>query len=73
MAGEKKPGTLCDTPVISMDFFPTFLELANLKPGKQPIDGESLLPLLTEENKGDLFSLSELRLAHGQSAGECYS
>ena len=42
-------GTLCDEPVISMDFYPTFLELAGLKPGNKPIDGESLLPLFTRK------------------------
>ena len=49
--GKVKSGTLCDTPVISMDFYPTFLELANLKPGKQPIDGESLLPLFKQSGE----------------------
>jgi len=43
-----KAGTLCNTPVISMDFYPTFLEIANLNPGKQPIDGESLVPLFKQ-------------------------
>ncbi len=39
-------------PIISMDFYPTLLELANipLKP-KQHVDGISLLPLLTGENE----------------------
>jgi arylsulfatase A-like enzyme len=49
--GKVKPGTLCDTPVISMDFYPTFLELAGLKPGKQPIDGENLLPLFKQSGE----------------------
>ena len=38
-------GKLCNTPVISMDFYPTFLEMAGLKPSGKPIDGESLLPI----------------------------
>jgi arylsulfatase A-like enzyme len=46
--GQVKPGTLCDTPVISMDFFPTFLEVTGLKPGKQTLDGESLIPLFKQ-------------------------
>jgi arylsulfatase A-like enzyme len=46
--GQVKPGTLCDTPVISMDFYPTFLQVSGLKPGKQPLDGESLMPLFMQ-------------------------
>ncbi len=46
-------GSTCDTPVISVDFFPTILEMAGLKlPASTPIDGLSLLPLLKQ--KGDL-------------------
>lgn len=48
--GITRPGTLCTTPVVSMDFFPTMLELAGLP--LQPAvhaDGESLLPLLRGE------------------------
>ncbi len=43
--GVTKPGSVCDTPVISVDFYPTFLELAGANPPK-PLDGESLVPLL---------------------------
>jgi arylsulfatase A-like enzyme len=48
-----KPGTICATPVISMDFYSTILEVAGLKPkpGK-PLDGESIVPLL--RRKGPL-------------------
>ena len=49
--GKVKAGATCPTPVISMDFYPTFLEVAGLKPGKEPIDGESLMPLLRETGK----------------------
>lgn len=48
--GVTKPGTVCETPVISTDFFPTLLELAGLP--LQPnlhADGVSLLPLLKGE------------------------
>ncbi len=51
--GVVEPGTLCDTPVISMDFYPTLLAAAGLKLDNSiPIEGESLMPLLTQ--KGSL-------------------
>ena len=45
--GITKPGTTCDTPVISTDYYPTLLALAGLpaKP-EQHLDGVSLAPLL---------------------------
>jgi arylsulfatase A-like enzyme len=48
--GVTKTNTVCDTPVISTDFYPTMLDLAgvSLKPD-QHLDGQSLVPLL----KGD--------------------
>jgi arylsulfatase A len=46
--GQVQAGTLCHEPVISMDFYPTFLELAGLEPTAQPLDGESLLPLFRQ-------------------------
>jgi len=47
--GVIKPGTVCDVPVISVDFYPTILEIARVRPGPgQVLDGESLLPLLRQ-------------------------
>jgi len=45
--GYTQPGSVCDEPVISTDFYPTLLEIAGLppKPG-QHLDGVSLVPLL---------------------------
>ncbi len=42
-----KPGSTCDIPVISTDYYPTLLELAGLplKP-EQHLDGVSIVPLL---------------------------
>jgi len=46
--GKVAPGARCSTPVIAVDFYPTFLEIAGAAPPKgQPLDGESLVPLLT--------------------------
>ncbi len=47
--GKVKPSTKCDIPVINIDLFPTFLAVAGAK-SKKRLDGESLLPLLTEES-----------------------
>ena len=49
--GQVPQGKLCKVPVTSMDFYPTFLELAGLKPSGKPIDGESLLPLFRQTGK----------------------
>jgi arylsulfatase A-like enzyme len=45
--GVVKPGSTCDEPVVSTDFYPTMLEMAGL-PLKPPQhrDGESMVPLL---------------------------
>jgi arylsulfatase A-like enzyme len=48
-----QPGSVCSTPVISMDFYPTILEAAGIsQDASEPLDGESLLPLLKQA--GDL-------------------
>jgi len=46
--GHVKPGSVSDVPVVSMDFYPTFLALAGLplRP-KEHVDGVSLAGLLT--------------------------
>ncbi len=45
--GVTRPGTTCESPVISMDFYPTILELAGLPAlREQHVDGRSLVPLL---------------------------
>ena len=44
--GVKKPGSKCDTPVSSVDFYPTLIELADIQPPEgQVLDGVSLVPL----------------------------
>jgi arylsulfatase A len=43
--GRIKPGSVCKTPVTSVDFYPTFLELAGAAiPEGQTLDGKSILP-----------------------------
>jgi arylsulfatase A-like enzyme len=50
--GVTRPNFLCTAPVISTDFYPTFLEIASipLKP-EQHLDGVSLVPLLKGEGR----------------------
>lgn len=50
--GVVKPGSICNEPVISNDFYPTMLEMANLPlmPG-QHCDGLSLVTLLQQTRK----------------------
>ena len=48
--GVTKPGSRSDVPVISEDFYPTFLAAAGAPvPAGKVLDGESLLPLLKGE------------------------
>jgi arylsulfatase A-like enzyme len=49
--GITKPGSMCATPVIGVDFFPTLLEIAGVK-RRGKVDGESIVPLL--RGKGGL-------------------
>lgn len=49
--GVAKPGTVCETPVVSMDFAPTITELCGLEPRKDlHNDGVSLVPNLRGED-----------------------
>lgn len=51
--GKVEPATISDERVTHVDFFPTFLEAANIPTDPSlTLDGESLVPLLT--GKGDL-------------------
>ena len=46
--GKIKSGTVSNVPVVTMDFVPTFLDAAKKEFEEGEFDGESLLPLLTE-------------------------
>ncbi|CAG5067720.1 N-acetylgalactosamine-6-O-sulfatase [Dyadobacter sp. CECT 9623] len=56
--GKTKPGSVIDTPVIGIDFYPTFLEIAGIeKPLNEKVDGQSLVPLLIQKHakQRDIF------------------
>jgi len=56
--GMTKPGSTCDVPVTSTDFYPTILQLAGLPLNPmQHCDGTSLLPLLEGQSldRGPLY------------------
>lgn len=47
--GVTKAGVVCDVPVMTIDFYPTLLELCSIPANKQQqVDGESLVPLLRD-------------------------
>ena len=47
--GVVEPGSVCDESVTSVDYFPTIMEAAGVKiPSGLTIDGENLLPVLTQ-------------------------
>jgi arylsulfatase A len=48
--GRIAPGSLCTEPVITMDFVPTFLEVAGVPFAANEFDGESLIPLLSQRS-----------------------
>ncbi len=48
--GKITAGTKSDIPVTNIDFFPTILEVAGIaKPSDKVLDGQSLLPVLTQK------------------------
>ena len=53
--GKIQPGTTCREPIISVDMYPTFLEVAGAKPPENyPLDGKSFVKLLTGDGKATL-------------------
>lgn len=51
--GMQHAGEICDVPAISMDYYPTLLELAGMEPDPgQHIDGNSIVPYL-EDPRGE--------------------
>ena len=50
--GITKPGSVCETPVISMDLYPTIMSIVGISEGaKNAVDGVSLVPLLRGDGK----------------------
>ncbi|MGD9857052.1 MAG: sulfatase [Planctomycetaceae bacterium] len=49
--GVVKPESVCDTPVTSVDFFPTLLACIGRQVDNPDIDGESLLPLFRQSGE----------------------
>jgi len=45
--GHTEPGSSVDTPVISVDFYPTILEMAGVDHSARIVDGLSIVPLLS--------------------------
>jgi arylsulfatase A-like enzyme len=52
--GTVAAGRTCDAPVVTLDWYPTILELAGARvPASQVVDGRSLVPLLREKGSLD--------------------
>ncbi len=72
--GVIEAGTRCDVPIITTDFYPTFLALAGLPRGDQILDGVDITPLL--EGKTSLerdalyFHFPHQTLACGMRKGD---
>ena len=50
--GVTKPGSVCETPVISMDLYPTILEIAGRKEtAPRSVDGTNLVALLRQDGE----------------------
>jgi len=48
--GQAGANSVCDVPVVGIDFYPTILEIAGVqKPAEQILDGKSIIPLLKGE------------------------
>jgi arylsulfatase A-like enzyme len=46
--GVTKPGSICHTPVIGVDFYPTLLAMTGVMPSPGVVDGENIEPLLRQ-------------------------
>jgi arylsulfatase A-like enzyme len=56
--GIVQPGSLCDVPIISMDCYPTLLEVAGMEiPSETSLDGESIVPLMNQTGEPKRESL----------------
>jgi arylsulfatase A-like enzyme len=51
--GVVNPGSSNDQPVISVDFYPTVMDIADIKSTPQKLDGVSLMPLLAGREELD--------------------
>ncbi len=49
--GITKPGSKCNEPVITTDFYKTIVEMTGIEKPEQDADGKSLIPLLKQEKE----------------------
>jgi arylsulfatase A-like enzyme len=67
-----KPGTSSDEPVISVDFYPTIMDMAGIIDTPQQLDGVSLMPLIKGREKLDRDAIY-WHMPHYHSSGVCPS
>lgn len=71
--GVVEPGSVCSEPVISVDFFPTFLEILGLEnKAEKTVDGVSIVPLLVQSGPLSRRAIYwHYPHYHGSSIGPC--
>ena len=70
--GVTKPGSVCDAPMISTDYYPTLLEVAGLPPRpSQHLDGVNIVPLLRGQPMPDRPLFWHYPHYSNQGSGPC--
>jgi arylsulfatase A-like enzyme len=69
-----QPGSVCDTPTVNVDFYPSCAEILNVPEGPQTLDGVSIVPLLRGADIADRpffwhYPLAKKHFLGGRSSG----
>lgn len=67
-----KPASTCDVPVISVDLYPTILDIAGINSTAQKLDGVSIVPLFEGDNQLPREAIY-WHMPHYHSSGVCPS
>jgi arylsulfatase A-like enzyme len=72
--GAVLPGSVCTTPTVNVDFYPSFAQILGVKEGSQTLDGVSIVPLLRGKRIADRpffwhYPLEKKHFLGGRSSG----